>query len=428
MATARVLVSAQGVEALRAAAAEPDPGSLAAATRLRSQFPPDLAAAALNQTVLRAKAATKLPGVADSLLLTADGLEQATRWQVATWRAARFAAAGITRVADLCCGLGIDALALVRAGIDVVAVERDPAVAVLARANLGESVDVIEGDAEEVGPRLIVQGRAVFCDPARRTRRGRSWDVADLSPGWEFVEGLLTGERPAVVKLGPGFGDARIPSGVEALWVASDGDLVECGLWHGFATAGGTVTASHCEASAGRRAAVLLPAGDELIAGPGLPDPISRIPAPGDVLFEPAGAVLRAGAAGTLAARLGARPIADRVAYLIAERSLGRRSAGNGAVEGHDSSHATPFAAAFEVVEVMPWKEKLVRAYVADRRIGTLEIKKRGLDVDPAALRTRLRPRGPGRATLVLTPTAAGAMCLVVRRLASQRSAAAARP
>ena len=41
-----------------------------------------------------------------------------------------------------------------------------------------------------------------------------------------------------------------------------------------------------------------------------------------------------------------------------------------------------------------------------ERGIGTLEIKKRGVDVDPAALRTKLKLRGDAAATLVLTRVA----------------------
>lgn len=52
-----------------------------------------------------------------------------------------------------------------------------------------------------------------------------------------------------------------------------------------------------------------------------------------------------------------------------------------------------------------------------ERGIGVLEIKKRGVDADPAALRRRLRPAGPNSATLILTPTASGAQALVARRL-----------
>ncbi len=75
------------------------------------------------------------------------------------------------------------------------------------------------------------------------------------------------------------------------------------------------------------------------------------------------------------------------------------------------------FAHTFEVIDVLPFDERRLRAWVRDQSVGTLEIKVRGIDVDPAALRRRLRPSGASAATLVLTPTPEGARALVVRRL-----------
>ena len=46
-----------------------------------------------------------------TLFFTRDGLEQASRPEVADHHAARFAAAGVRRVVDLGCGIGADALA-----------------------------------------------------------------------------------------------------------------------------------------------------------------------------------------------------------------------------------------------------------------------------------------------------------------------------
>ena len=54
----------------------------------------------------------------------------------------------------------------------------------------------------------------------------------------------------------------------------------------------------------------------------------------------------------------------------------------------------TPLASAYEVVEELPYKEKALRAWVRAQGIGTLEIKKRGVDVDPAVLRKKLAPKG----------------------------------
>ena len=124
VATARWLVSDAAGPALRAAAAEADPGSLGAATRLRALVEPDQAAAVLDQVALRRRAVAKLGPRAENLFLTADGLEQATRWPVAARRAARLAATGATRVADVGCGLGVDALALPDAGLHATAGER----------------------------------------------------------------------------------------------------------------------------------------------------------------------------------------------------------------------------------------------------------------------------------------------------------------
>lgn len=388
--TAALLASPEGTTAVSAALAEDDPGSLGAATRMRAAFPSALAAAALTQAALRRKAVAKLGARASGLLLTPDGLEQATRWDVAVWRAGLFAEAGVSRVIDLCCGLGTDATAFALAGLDVVAVERDPATAVLARYNLAGQGDVVTGAAEDVLPRLAGRpGTAVFCDPARRTARGRSWDVADLSPSWPFLQSLLDGAHPAVLKLGPGFPARLIPSGAAAVWTSASGDLVECGLW-----SGGLGVAR------GAREAVLLPAGDA-IAGDGTSVATAgRPPAMGDVLYEPDPAVIRAGAVPALCRRLDAKPVAEGISYLVGT-----------------SVRPTPFAVAFEVLTVLAWKETTLRHWVSAHDIGTLEIKKRGIDVDPAALRRRLRPRGRVPATVLITPATGGAVCLVVRRL-----------
>ncbi|MEZ5089378.1 MAG: hypothetical protein R2719_06410 [Micropruina sp.] len=69
------------------------------------------------------------------------------------------------------------------------------------------------------------------------------------------------------------------------------------------------------------------------------------------------------------------------------------------------------------MLDVLDAGEKALRSWIRRERIGTLEIKKRGVDVDPAALRRRLKPSGTGSATLMLTPTPDGARALVVRRL-----------
>ena len=356
---------------------------MGAATALRRNWTPGQAAAVLTQTDLRRRAAAKFGEAAGGLFFTRDALEQATRSDVARWRAERLRDAGATQVVDLGCGIGADALAFAAAGLAVVAVEFDPATAVLAAANLGGAGRVVCGDAVEVAGDLLADGAAVFADPARRTASGRTWRVADLTPSWDFVTGLLQG-RLGCIKAAPGLPSNVIPEGVATTWVSHRGDLVEATLWSG-------------AWPPGSRTAVLLPSGQELDAGERRDPPVGPI---GRYLYEPDPAVIRAGANAALAEILDARSPQAGIAYLCA-----------------DVLRPTTFATAFEVLQELPFDERVLRRWVQEHGVGTLEIKVRGIDVDPAVLRRRLKPAGKGSATLLLTPTAAGARVLVARRV-----------
>ncbi|MEK6310779.1 MAG: SAM-dependent methyltransferase, partial [Curtobacterium sp.] len=106
-------------------------------SRLRGEgHDPGLVAAVLTQAKLRQKAGAKFGPFASRMLFTEAGLEQATRLQVAAQHAGRFAAAGLTRVADLGCGIGGDAMAMAALDLDVTAVDRDEVTAAVATHNL----------------------------------------------------------------------------------------------------------------------------------------------------------------------------------------------------------------------------------------------------------------------------------------------------
>jgi hypothetical protein len=120
----------------------------------------------------------------------------------------------------------------------------------------------------------------------------------------------------------------------------------------------------------------------------------------GAYVYEPDGAIIRARLIGDLARSMDALMLSDGLAYLTSP-TLTR----------------TPFATAFRVLEVLPTDEKKLPLALAERRIGTLEIKKRGVDVDPATLRTRLKLKGPESGTLVLTRAAGHKVALLVERV-----------
>lgn len=368
---------------------------------------PDLIAAALTQSELRATAEGKFGAIAASLLFTRAGLEQATRAPIAALHADRFRAAGCRSVADLGCGLGAESLALIAAGLEPRPVELDPLTAAFAEHNLGVAAAraalpqpaVVCGDAEQLGPG---DADGVFLDPARRTAGHRDTrrlvDPDAFSPSLRFAFGIAE-ERPTGVKLGPGLDHELIPAGAEAQWVSVDGQLVELGLWFGAAARAGIRRAALVVRGPGERAELVSRTG---VDGAATPETLAL----GDYLYEPDGAIIRARLIGDLAERLGGGLIGKGLAYLTA-----------------DGLVRTPFAQAFRVLEELPSREKDLRRALQARGIGSLEIKKRGADVDPAVLRKRLKLRGPRSATIVLTRVAGRHTTLLVERCTAERGA-----
>src|ERR1022692_2678664 len=141
-------------------------------TELRRRYPADLVAAAIAQHELRLQARAKFSR-AMQMFFTRPGLEQSSSEVVARHRAARYAS--FERVADLCCGIGGDLLALAGAGRCVRAVDRDPLHLRMAEANaeaggVASRGTVSESDVRDVD---LAGVEAVFIDPARRSGQRR---------------------------------------------------------------------------------------------------------------------------------------------------------------------------------------------------------------------------------------------------------------
>jgi SAM-dependent methyltransferase len=354
------------------------------ATAVRRGADPAHAAAALTQVSLRARATDKFGADAARMYFTPEGLEQSTRSRVARHRAARVALASPASVLDVGCGIGGDLVALAGAGLTVAGVDQDELRVEVARANLdalglGGAVQVASATDVDLAPFGVV-----FADPARRTARGRVFDVEGWSPPWPFVLSVLT--RPSVVKVAPGIPHALVPDGVEAEWVSDDGDVKEAGLW------------SPQLASVRRRATVIRGGGLATLTDED--GAASEVRPVGRFLYEPDGAVVRAGLVTAAAALVDGGLVDEHIAYVTG-----------------DSERRTPFARGYEVLEELPYREKALRAALRARRIGRLTIKKRGVDVVPEELRKRLALRGDAEGTLVMTRVAGKGTALLVRPL-----------
>ncbi|RKR75468.1 class I SAM-dependent methyltransferase [Frondihabitans australicus] len=365
---------------------------VAEVSRLRKQgHAPELVAAVLTQARLRARGVAKFGEFASRMLFTEAGLEQATRLPVASSHAGRYRRAGVSRVADLGCGIGGDAMAFAALELGVLAVDRDEVTAAIATYNLAPwpAASVELGDASEV-PLDGVD--AVFLDPARRTAghqaTSRLQDPAQWSPSLDVAFGFAE-RMPTGVKLGPGVDRDLLPDDAECQWISVDRSVVEVGVWFGDLARPGV-----------RRSALVFgPSGPAEMSAAGDTEDVEV----GDLdeyLYEPDGSVIRARLIGDLARQLEATTISRDIAYLTAP-----------------TAEQTPFAQCFRVVETFPLDEKRLRQELRARGIGRVEIKKRGVDIDPAVFRKRLQLAGSNEATLVLTRVAGRHTALLCERV-----------
>ncbi len=387
----RALRSAEGQRVLAAVAGRGSDEStlLATLTELRAGYEPALVSAALTQARLRDRARVKFGADADRMFFTPDGVEQATRAVVAAHRAGRYAAAAPERVLDLCCGIGADLTALARAGLAAHGVDRDPLTAAVAAANV-EALDLAGRAtvtcADATG--VVLSGwPAAFVDPGRRQpgRGGggsggsrRVFDPRGYSPPFAFLAEVAGAVPLTGAKVAPGIPHELVPAGAEAEWVSVAGGVKEAALWFGpLATVPRRATLLP---AAGTPAATLVDSG----AGP---PPVGP---PGEWLYEPDGAVIRAGLVGEVVGALpGGRLVDPTIAYVAADRAV-----------------QTPFARGYRVTDVLPFSLKRLRELLRNRGVGQVTVKKRGSAVDPQLLRRELRLTGDGHAIVVLTRVA----------------------
>ena len=342
---------------------------------------PALVAAVLTQAKLRRRAAGKFGPFADRMLFTEAGLEQASRLSVAALHANRFRQAGITEVADLGCGIGAESLAMASLEINVKAYEIDEVTAAIATYNLSpfenafvEQADVTELDLSNFG--------GLFFDPARRElggpsreRASRKFDPAAFSPTYDFVIEAAA-KKPTGIKFGPGHPHEGIPENAEAQWVSVDGDLVELSLWFG----------EVARPNIKRAALLIAKEGKHEITSNSTARKDAPIGELGSYLYEPDNSIVRSHLIGELADQIDARLFAPEIAYLT-----------------NDLQIESPWLKGYRVLDNLVFDRKKLKAYLRERNIGTLEIKKRGSDIVPEELRKELSPKGEGAATLIVT-------------------------
>jgi hypothetical protein len=357
--------------------------------KLRKDLSAERVHLVLEQAELRARGREKFT-LAGSMFFTRKGLEQATDEQLARYKAERFLAT--TPVMDLCCGIGGDLISLAARG-PAQGVDLDPVVAVLAAANLrvhdvfGHEETILVQDAASVS----LGGVAWHCDPDRRAQGRRTTRSELLEPLLDVLDGLLLQSSEAAIKLAPATeAPAAWSDAAELEWLGSRGECRQQVAWFG----------SLARHPGRRTATVVNSAGNSRTICGGSQSVPPAAAALGRYLYEPHAAVLAAKVEGALCEEHGLLPVSAGVAYLTGDERIEDE-----ALDG------------FEVCDVLPLDRKQLHAYCREHRIGGLEIKKRGVEVDPERLRKEIVGDGDCTVTILVTPVAGKVRAIVARRV-----------
>ncbi|WP_207576432.1 THUMP-like domain-containing protein [Mycolicibacterium iranicum] len=330
--------------------------------------------AILVETVkLRRKAAAKFAHAAD-WLFTDDALQQATAEPVARHRARRLAGAVVH---DATCSIGTELAALRHSASFTLGSDTDPVRLAMAGHNLGldgPAVALCRADAL----RPVTGNAVVLVDPARRSGTRRRFDPRAYLPPLDELLDVLR-HREFAVKCAPGIdftivGQMGFDGEIEV--TSLGGSVREACLWSRGLGGGGV-----------RRRATMLDTGEQIDNT--APDDCG-VAAAGRWIVDPDGAVVRAGLVRHYAVRHGLWQLDPDIAYLSGD-------------------HLPDGVRGFEVLEILAFSERHLRQALSARDVGSVEILVRGVDVDPDALRARMRLRGSMQATVVITRLGAGA-------------------
>jgi hypothetical protein len=126
--------------------------------------------------------------------------------------------------------------------------------------------------------------------------------------------------------------------------------------------------------------------------------------APQQFFYEPDVAVIRAGLVQHLAQQIGAQMLDRHIAYLTSA-----------------DYHATTFARCWQIIEALPFNERILKQTLRRLQAGAITVKKRGSPVDTDALAKRLsQPHGEAL-VVVLTQVADQHTAIICRVLPPHR-------
>lgn len=363
---------------------------LRVAKRLRKSLTAEQSAWVLDQAQLRIRARRKFSN-ADRMYFTRTALEQSTSEIIAAYKARRFAS--LARVADICCGIGGDLIALANGRPEqLLGLDMDPVVAAFAAANLRAhdlSAEVLCDKYEE---RAWTGWDGIHIDPDRR-RSGKRTRAELLQPPLPEILERTDAQTALAIKLAPATPHhPALPGHAEREWIGHRRECKQQMVWmNGLQSAAATRTATVVKSEGTASFSV----SEDLVRT--VPMVAERL---GRFLFEPHAVLLAAGLVDSFCEQNGLGRVADGIGYLTGDQDLPH-----------------PLLSRFTVVEILPLAAPKVAARLDQLDCGNLELKLRGI-MEPAARPfRRYKPRGSQPFTVILTPTVGGGVAVICQRI-----------
>jgi hypothetical protein len=360
--------------------------------QLRKEHSAELVRSALLLRDSRRRAAAKF-SKADAMWFDPVGLEQATSEPVARYKAKRFSG----EVADWCCGVGMDSIALADHGCRVSSVDWRSAncTRTLWNAEAYGVSDRITTSAADVRD-AATTASLVHIDPDRRSKTGqRFMRVEDCEPNLEFLLEMIPRFSGGAIKLSPAsnFGGKFIDGPVEIELVSLKGECKEATIWFG-ELAGESpfrATALHGSVLGGEYQTTSIAA-----------DPLSawtQVKPLGAYIYDPDPAIVRSGLVDVLAEQLELWRLDDAEEYLTGDQLV-----------------SSPFLQSFQVSENLPNNDKEIRRAIRVGGYGQVEIKCRHIPIKAELVRKKLPLTGTSPVTLIYTRQEGKARAVICHR------------
>lgn len=359
--------------------------------RLRNAFPADQASMLMEVAQTRHRAKSKFSR-ANRMFFTKRGYEQATDEWIGQYKAERFN--GCTTIADLCCGIGGDAISLaLKAPTHLV--DSDDQLCEMARHNArvygNEELITNHIAAEEFS---IADVQAWHLDPDRRVDNRRTIQTENFSPELDAIRRMLAKNPNAAIKSAP---VSPLPEAwhgqCEQEWIGRDGETKQQVLWFGNLTEKpGTKRVTLIQ-----RETIDQPASlsfDELDQ-----DFASVSKQPQRYLIEPHSVILAAQVLSSFAVR----------------HELNLLSHGHTLLTS-DGLVDSPFATCFEVEETIPMQKRPVENWLEQKAIDQLEMKWNGVRADEFRFRWKRAKSSDLKRTVFFTRLGEKRIAILTRR------------